>query len=208
MGAATDLLQRRRQMMAKRDLVPFQRLEWMSSDGRAYINTGIVPKDTPRVVLSVSVSKYVDIDVFGFLTNTTPSFIGNLDSPTDFGVQRFHYYRYYNTVLRAVPLSSVAYGEFGVWDLGYEVKCNGTTLATYNRESFENNTQFLYVFRGRNVASVYAKIAFVQVYDGDTLLRDFVPVRIGDVGYMYDKVTKQLFGNDGTGAFVLGPDIN
>ena len=33
-----------------------------------------------------------------------------------------------------------------------------------------------------------------------------IPVRVGNIGYMYDKVAKQLFGNAGTGSFILGPD--
>jgi hypothetical protein len=36
---------------------------------------------------------------------------------------------------------------------------------------------------------------------------DLIPVRVGDVGYMYDKVSGKLFGNQGTGEFVLGSDI-
>lgn len=34
-----------------------------------------------------------------------------------------------------------------------------------------------------------------------------IPVRIGQVGYMYDKVSGQLFSNAGTGNFTLGPDV-
>jgi hypothetical protein len=37
---------------------------------------------------------------------------------------------------------------------------------------------------------------------------NLVPVRIGTIGYMYDKISKQLFGNSGTGTFTLGPDIH
>lgn len=37
-------------------------------------------------------------------------------------------------------------------------------------------------------------------------LMHLIPVRKGDVGYMYDKVSGKLFGNAGTGAFILGPD--
>ena len=37
---------------------------------------------------------------------------------------------------------------------------------------------------------------------------DLVPVRIGSTGYMYDKVSGNLFGNSGTGSFILGPDVN
>ena len=46
------------------------------------------------------------------------------------------------------------------------------------------------------------------MYDGSTLVRDFIPVRIGQTGYLFDKVSRQLFGNSGTGNFILGPDKN
>ena len=45
------------------------------------------------------------------------------------------------------------------------------------------------------------------MWDGETLVRDYIPVRVGQVGYMYDKVSGQLFGNSGTGNFILGNDI-
>lgn len=35
---------------------------------------------------------------------------------------------------------------------------------------------------------------------------DFIPVRVGEVGYLYDKESKQLFGNAGTGSFIIGKD--
>ena len=51
------------------------------------------------------------------------------------------------------------------------------------------------------------KIYYCQIIDG-VLVRDFIPVRVGQVGYMYDRVSGQLFGNAGTGAFIVGPDVN
>jgi hypothetical protein len=33
-----------------------------------------------------------------------------------------------------------------------------------------------------------------------------IPVRIGTTGYMYDRVSGQLFGNAGTDDFILGND--
>lgn len=35
---------------------------------------------------------------------------------------------------------------------------------------------------------------------------DFIPVRIGTTGYMYDRVSGELFGNSGIGSFTLGND--
>ena len=43
------------------------------------------------------------------------------------------------------------------------------------------------------------------IVDGRKVL-DYMPVRVGTVGYMYDYVTGALKGNEGTGAFTLGPD--
>lgn len=59
----------------------------------------------------------------------------------------------------------------------------------------------------RELRMYWAKISF-----GSSLVRDFIPVRVGSsanaVGYMYDRVSGALFGNAGTGAFIIGPDKN
>lgn len=51
------------------------------------------------------------------------------------------------------------------------------------------------------------KIYSARVWNGDGLLRDLIPVRVGNVGYMYDRVSKTRFGNDGTGSFGFGNDV-
>lgn len=51
------------------------------------------------------------------------------------------------------------------------------------------------------------RIYSLKIHRTGVLVRDFIPVRVGQVGYMYDRVTRRLFGNAGTGAFVLGPDV-
>ena len=55
---------------------------------------------------------------------------------------------------------------------------------------------------------ITGRIYYCRFYDGNNnLIEDFIPVRVGQVGYMYDKVSHQLFGNSGTGNFILGPDL-
>ena len=66
------------------------------------------------------------------------------------------------------------------------------------------------IFRGKDGCSEI-KMYSMQIYDkgvsaDGTLVRDYIPVRKGTVGYLYDRVSGQLFGNAGTGAFVIGPD--
>lgn len=53
----------------------------------------------------------------------------------------------------------------------------------------------------------HSKCYSFTVYVNDIICRDLIPVRIGTTGYMYDKVSGQLFGNSGTGTFILGPDV-
>ena len=51
------------------------------------------------------------------------------------------------------------------------------------------------------------KIKHFIYFRNNIPLRDFIPVRVGQVGYMYDRVSGTLFGNAGTGSFTLGPDV-
>jgi hypothetical protein len=51
------------------------------------------------------------------------------------------------------------------------------------------------------------RIKSLYIKKGNDTLYDLMPIRIGQVGYMYDKISKQLFGNSGTGSFTLGPDV-
>lgn len=53
----------------------------------------------------------------------------------------------------------------------------------------------------------FCKLFKFQLYENGVLVRDFIPVRVGGVGYMYDRVSKRLFGNQGTGNFIVGPDV-
>ena len=54
-----------------------------------------------------------------------------------------------------------------------------------------------------------AKIYSLQVYDNDTLVRDFVPVyRVSDkVAGLYDKLNDKFYTNSGTGTFIVGSEI-
>lgn len=52
-----------------------------------------------------------------------------------------------------------------------------------------------------------ALVHALSIKKNGSLVRDFIPVRVGNDGCMYDKVTKQLFENAGSGSFTIGNDI-
>lgn len=202
-STVTELLRRR---FGGKSLPYDAEIEWLSSEGMAYIDTGIVPKDTPRVIINLMTSNYhLDKDVFGFTTNAIPSFIGNFNIANN--TQAFIFFRYYSTTSVGWSLvSSVSYNDWAEWDLGYIIKCNNVILNTLTKQSFASNTQTLYLFKGRNISNADVRVGKVKIYDGDKLKRDFIPVRVEQVGYMYDRVSGTLFGNAGTGDFILGND--
>lgn len=45
-----------------------------------------------------------------------------------------------------------------------------------------------------------------KIYDNGALVRDFIPVRVGTEGCLYDKASGHLYENIGTGNFILGND--
>lgn len=83
---------------------------------------------------------------------------------------------------------------------------NNITKSQYNPGRVYSMLIFGYRSNGGIPTARQMAIYKAAIYENDVLLRDFIPVRIGNVGYMYDKVSKQLFGNAGTGDFILGPD--
>ena len=70
------------------------------------------------------------------------------------------------------------------------------------------DTAYLFGINNNRTAEwlISAHAAYCRIHDSATIVRDFIPVRVGDVGYMYDRVSGQLFGNAGTGEFIIGPD--
>lgn len=86
---------------------------------------------------------------------------------------------------------------------------NGAPFVITTPRKLNGTTYGIFGPRDEATSSGIAQIAQLKIYDANSVLvRDFIPVRVGDVGYMYDRVSGQLFGNAGTGEFVLGPDVN
>lgn len=100
--------------------------------------------------------------------------------------------------------------------VGYNIALNNIYNIDFNRNKYTINTSsgnlstlkgtensgYLYLFSPKFKGAFF----YFQLWKDDVLMLDLIPVRKGNVGYMYDKVSGQLFGNAGTGQFILGPD--
>ena len=74
------------------------------------------------------------------------------------------------------------------------------------------NSETIYLFSAHygNISSnpMSGRIYYTKIWNSGTLVRSFIPVRDeNNVGYMFDEVTGQLFGNAGSGSFGIGNDL-
>lgn len=204
----------------KLNAVPYDaEVEYLESTGTQWIDTGVVATSDTHINVRFSDYTVAGAWLFGVriayqdgaLGVYTVSNIGN------------------NNWLRA--RGSLVSGSFTYTTIGVGVVTFDYNKATFTatRElvpnpqtftdttgSFSSSPYTIYIWSVNlagtlgNVAS--AKVYGVKIWDDGVLVRDFQPVRFTNEqgvseGAMYDKVSRQLFRNAGTGQFIIGPDV-
>ena len=93
----------------------------------------------------------------------------------------------------------------------YFLEDKGVRLATGTAQTYTTTSSYsLYVFNiGLNVGKYdLFRLKALKIYNGAETIRDFIPVRCGRTGYLYDRISEKLFGNSiNNGSFILGPDV-
>ena len=182
---------------------------YLESTGTQFINSGVNATATLTTEIKFSL-------VSGFTLGNTSFLFGIYnDSPSRYSV--------------AIPsLSSLRVGtstgftnvtcptmSYGVANtLSYKfgsIKFNSSQIGTTS--GVINTTMSIYLF-GRHNANTTGEVTNkIRIYgatftdNNNIIIRDLIPVRVGQVGYMYDRISGALFGNAGTGNFTLGPDV-
>ena len=184
-------------------------VEYLETDGTAYIDTGIAPSSI-RPILEVEIYRK------NFTSIVYP--VGSDGS----GNTRFSIgiVRSASTELRIGSYKQLSAYKSQVF---YKIKLNSITgqghiddtLVWTGTKNAATNTYPILLFTSTNstggVRTIGAgvRIAWCKIWDNETLVADYIPVRVGQVGYFYDKVTRTLKGNAAdSGAFVLGADVS
>lgn len=210
MNIRDKILLRRRGMMAGKALPYDAEIEYLQGDGNQFINTDIVPTNTTG--MSIDMLSLVTSDAYACGVRDTS---GN----TRFCIGQHNQVYFVWGVFSAQTTGTILLQ-------GYKVHAE---LNMYNSRQFvysgNNQSETLSVpsslgftpvnkirlFGAAGINQSYMKfvgnIYSFKVTNGTNLVFDAIPVRVGTVGYMYDRVSGQLFGNSGTGDFVLGPDV-
>lgn len=186
-------------------------VEWLQSDGNAYIDTGI--KVAGNLSANVHLVDFFDSESVGRSAFGGQIYIeeGEWDSDIrqfGFGINQdgkaVFYYDDSNIVLddySTYPQSARVVIENGVISIGSE-------QYTYTTASFTTlRNVILFGWNNGLIFNTPCKMGTCYLSDGTTTL-DLIPVRKDGVGYMYDKISGRLFGREETGNFIIGPDKN
>lgn len=203
MGIITN----RRRVMGGKPLPYDAVVEYLESTGTQWIDTLFVPQqDDVRFIIECSVEKPVNNIFVGMAKYGSNDFAFNF-------YKRSSIYWWFGGKNGNFSATGLDHQRL---EVGVEIIYNGNLVTTVSpTTSFVGNTSRLALFGQANRAiptdALYkasGKIYSFSIYYGNQLQLDFIPVRVGQVGYMYDRVSKQLFGNSGTGAFIIGNDVN
>ena len=196
-----DLVRRRfftAQFLIAGDVLPYdEEIEYLESNGYAYIKTGI--SGDARIVgcaQSTEIKNTSQI-IVGSSQGDAATWIGGVSTTQNWGLGTSS-----DTYIDALVTTKA------VFDIIFTATGASGTINNISVSRSVNNATNLewYIFRGHNSFPFSGKIFYLKIYQNDVLVRDLIPVRKGNVGYLYDKVTNQLFGNSGTGDFILGKD--
>lgn len=180
-------------------------VEYIRSTGIQYIDTGVI-------IDTNDYGAYYKFKVNSFNDGTSGV------SGTNSGEAKLYinfwgnglYVRYGNYLSSKITEGFNAAGVNEVNLNGGVITLNGSDIATAtlaNRIA-EDLPVFVFAWNDRGTAKnfCYMDLYAFKFYKDGGVAADFIPVRKGSVGYLYDRVSGRLFGNAGTGAFVAGPD--
>ena len=191
-------------------------VEYLQSTGTQYIDTGVLPTSNTKIVTTatilskgcgVCVSRWTDSpqsDTFGIYTGGSSQLV-------------FYYGNCASNYYISIPTSTIAVtNKKYTYTLSREkLNVSEKNTSKYNNVvTFDNNissTCTLYAFNFNNKGSALVdgtcRIYRLLIYEGDTLIRDFIPVRKNQEGCLYDVVNKKLYKNQGSGNFIIGQDV-
>lgn len=196
------------------------RIRYLESTGTQYIDTGIVPTQTTKIEFAYLLTQTPTDSyaaAFGCLgatggatsgQNTYSGFVlfNNPSVPVQARVGKSNAANIVSDISVAANVlydGDVQFGRMRLNGTEYTQSGSGSWITMIRSICTHAANDQSDTFRRR---FVHARFFYFLIYDGSTLVRDFAPVRVGQTGCLFDRVTGQFFYNQGTGSFVCGED--
>lgn len=182
-------------------------IEYIQSSGTQYIDSNFIPKATTRTIMKAEPMAW----------NTWSAFFGTRNATSPTASQAY---------IAAIPAATLYRSDYFGSSLTAETPtvmqitnidknkniCSFNNIIITNTSSTVNATTNMFLLALNDVGTakyfLSAKLYSCQIYDGNTLVRDFIPIKTTTNIYgLWDKVNKVFYKNAGTGAFTGGPAV-
>lgn len=206
---------RRRAMMHGAALPYDAEVEWIKSTGTQFIDTG-VPSTYDKTELDVEIA-FHQTELGRFMAT---SYVLSDKNPRCYLLERT-----VNNAIRATNQTELTfasnkaitlsgYGNNTFYRIVSEINSSRITLqgsSLTNAVSGADGSKTYYLFclnSGTGAMSfLQASVKKARIKVNDILVRDYIPVRIGTAGYLYDRGAGQMYGSLSGTPFIVGPDV-
>ena len=186
----------------------YQILEYIQSSAAQYINTEVIPNGTTNAEIKYSVQE---------IMNAGPHILSAADWFTAFPRKRDSdkakvFAVFVGAGFTFLDAESIEDEVYTVKTIpGEAVIINGTAYPIGEAVTADTKPVYMFTYGGSPSSTYYlakAKVFSCKIWEGDTLIRDFVPVKL-DIGFcgMLDRVNQRFYCNIGTGEFIAGPNF-
>ena len=182
-------------------------IEYIQSSGTQYIDSNFIPKATTRTIMKAEPTAWSAWSAFfGTRNESTPTaskaYIAAIPTATSYRSD------YFGSSLTAETPTVIQITNI---DKNKNI-CSFNNIMITNTSSTVNATANMFLLALNDVGTakyfLSAKLYSCQIYDGNTLVRDFIPIKTtANIYGLWDKVNKVFYKNAGTGTFTGGPAV-
>ena len=182
-------------------------IEYIQSSGTQYIDSNFIPKATTRTIMKAEPTAWSAWSAFfGTRNESSPTasqaYIAAIPTATSYRSD------YFGSSLTAKTSTVIQITNI---DKNKNI-CSFNNIMITNTSSTVNTTANMFLLALNDVGTakyfLSAKLYSCQIYDGNTLVRDFIPVKTtANIYGLWDKVNKVFYKNAGTGTFTGGPAV-
>ena len=187
------------------DGVSVNRVTYLRRIGEGYIDTGVSGSNNNLKIMVcyamrvfptsywrfISAYKSESANTTRIILNKDTQILGNINSVATGG----------SAILTRTGYTGVIYTDTlePTSDTSFKFSSNGLSVSN-TRKSGAPLDENIYIFP-TTTDTIDVELYQCQIYDGETLIRNFFPCIMGDEFGLWDTVTQQFYGNDGDGEF-------
>ena len=182
-------------------------LESSTSEGSTYIDTLIIPTNKDDIYIGITPTEEAATYRVWF---TAQPKTGGAYYAVRKGINKDYVTLNYNSAdlnFTTIKVNLTGKNNISLLSTG-EAYLNDKKYDLPSQNSTDNSSSIKLFNRPGLDRQIYGKMYYFRVQREGVSIIDLVPVRKDGEGFFYDKVSGKLFGNEGKGRFITGPDVN